>query len=99
MDFEHLREELIQVFNISKGSLFGHKGLKVKGKIFAFYNEPNLVVKLDEQDRAQALQLEGAKNFNPMGTPMKEWIEIPLREEWYNYAVKAMKYVESLIKL
>jgi len=98
--FESLRSELINDYDATKGSIFGHKGLKVQGKIFAFYNEPNLVVKLNKEDVEEALKLVGTQNFDPMGgKPMKEWVEIPYdHQQWFNYALKGMVYVKSLIK-
>ncbi|WP_088067526.1 hypothetical protein [Gottfriedia luciferensis] len=99
--FENLRTELINHHDATKGSIFGHKGLKVLGKVFVFYNEPNIVVKLRPVDVAEALKLSGAKNFDPMGgKPMKEWVEIPHGQDqrWFDYSMKAMGYVKSLIK-
>lgn len=99
--FEDLRTELINNHDATKGSIFGHKGLKVQGKVFVFYNEPNLVVKLKSEDVEEALKLKGAQNFDPMGgKPMKEWIEIPYNDnqQWFDYSIKGMAYVRSLIK-
>jgi hypothetical protein len=98
--FEQLRTELIEHHDATKGSIFGHKGLKTKGKIFMFYNEPNLVVKLNAENVEGALKIEGTKNFDPMGgKPMKEWIEIPYHnQQWFDYSMKAMEYVKSLVK-
>ena len=99
--FEDLRTELINNHDAIKGSIFGHKGLKVQGKVFVFYNEPNLVVKLKSEDVEEALKLKGAQNFDPMGgKPMKEWIEIPYNDnqQWFDYSMKGMAYVRSLIK-
>ncbi|MEH7400173.1 hypothetical protein V7148_04210 [Gottfriedia acidiceleris] len=98
--FESLRTELINHYEASKGSIFGHKGLKIQGKVFVFYNEPNIVVKLKPEDVATALTLSGAKNFDPMGgKPMREWVEIPYGDQqWFDYAIKGMSYVKSLLK-
>ena len=98
--FESLRTELINHYDATKGSIFGHKGLKVQGKVFVFYNEPNIVVKLRPKDVEEALNITGAKNFDPMGgKPMKEWVEIPYGEtqQWFDYSIKGMTYVKSLI--
>jgi len=98
--FESLRSEFINDYDATKGSIFGHKGLKVQGKIFAFYNEPHLVVKLKKGDVEEALKLVGTQNFDPMGgKPMKEWVEIPYdHQKWFDYGLKGMMYVKSLIK-
>jgi hypothetical protein len=98
--FENLRTEFINHHDATKGSIFGHKGLKIQGKVFAFYNNPNIVVKLKPEDVEAALKLEGTQNFDPMGgKPMKEWVEIPYGDQqWFDYAIKGMTYVKSLIK-
>lgn len=99
--FENLRTELINHHNTTKGSIFGHKGLKIQGKVFAFYNAPNLVIKLNKEDVEEVLKLEGTRNFDPMGgKPMREWVEIPYDEnqQWFDYSIKGMNYVRSLIK-
>lgn len=99
--FESLRTELINHYEATKGSIFGHKGLKVQGKVFVFYNEPNIVVKLKSDDVVRALKLNGAKNFDPMGgKPMREWVEIPYgdHKQWFEYSLKGMAYVKSLLK-
>ncbi|WP_142317497.1 hypothetical protein [Bacillus sp. AFS002410] len=99
--FESLRTELINDYDATKGSIFGHKGLKVQGKVFMFYNELNIVVKLNPADVEAALKLTGTKNFDPMGgKPMREWVEIPYgdNQQWFNFSLKGMAYVKSLIK-
>jgi hypothetical protein len=98
--FEQIGKELVDIFGVAKGSMFGHKGFKIGGKFFAFLNGENFVVKLNQEEYEKALSILGTHPFSPMGKPMKEWIELPnsLSNEWFNYSIKAKNYVNSLSK-
>jgi hypothetical protein len=67
----------------------------VTGRIGIF--EADSVFKLNGETHKKALGYEGAQLFDPSGKKraMKEWIQIPFmyKEEWGNFAEKAMEYV------
>lgn len=81
--------------NVSKGSMFGAKCIKINRKVFAmFYNE-EMVFKLPPERRELVLAIEGAHHFEPMpGRPMKDWISVPDQEQWEALALEAMNYLK-----
>lgn len=92
-----LAVELRPKWNIIQGKWFGKHCLRVDGKVFAVLREGNLALKLPEEDRARALQIPGARPFDPRGQghPLKEWVQIPPQEfaTWVRFAGLACEYV------
>lgn len=70
--------ELLADPAVQKGMLFGHRGVKLERKVFAFEFHDDLVVKLGSE-RAGALTAAGeATLFDPMGgRPMRAWAQLP----------------------
>jgi hypothetical protein len=82
--------------------MFGKPALKVKGKAFSCFFENCMVFKLGGETHAAALQLKGAKLFDPSGKgrAMKEWVQVPFahKSKWKDLAEAAMAYVKKSAK-
>lgn len=88
--------ELGAEWNVATGKWFGKPCLKVGGKVFAALWQGDLACKLSGEAHAEALNLEGARLFDPRGGhPMKEWVQIPQRHApaWSRFAGLACAYV------
>jgi hypothetical protein len=83
--------------NVAPGKWFGKLCLKVDGKIFAALWDGDMAFKLAGEAHAQALQVEGARLFDPRGKgqPLKEWVQIPGQQSltWSRFARLACEYV------
>lgn len=70
---------------------------KVGNKVFTVQWGRNLAFKLPGEAHAEALQVEGARLFDPRrkGSPMKEWVQIPAAQSsgWLRFARAAYEYV------
>jgi hypothetical protein len=65
--------------DVELGQMFGMPTIKKSGKAAAGFWKESMVFKLtDAEAREQALAIEGAEQFDPMGgRPMKEWVVVP----------------------
>ena len=80
----------------TRSAMFGMPCLKIGTKAFAGLAAQAMVFKLPADARADALRLEGAHLFDPMGgRPMKEWVAVPgsHASHWSNLAASALAYV------
>ena len=79
---------------VELGKMFGMPCVKRGGKAIAGLYQGEMVFKLPEPAaRELALELEGAKLFDPMGgRPMKEWVQVPAAhaERWSELAELAL---------
>ena len=68
--------------------------IKRAGKVTSGLWQDSMVFKLtDEVKREQALALEGAERFDPIGgRPMREWVVVPVThsDEWPRLAEDAL---------
>ena len=82
--------------HVQLGQMMGMPAIKAGGKMIGGFSrdEGALVVKLpDATAREQALALDGAHLFDPMGgRPMKEWVVVPPAHaaEWPRLAEQAL---------
>ena len=85
-----------------KGKLFGKLCYKVNNKAFICFFENEMVFKLQETVRVQALELTGSHLFDPSKKqrPMKEWVQVSYEhnKKWLTFAQEASAYVSSLQK-
>lgn len=81
--------------DVESGQMFGMPTLKARGKALAGEFKGSMVFKLtDSKAGEKALDLPGAKLFDPMGgRPMKQWVVVPAEqsEEWSELAEAAYK--------
>ena len=72
---------LLEGDEVTRGKLFGHRCLKVRGKAFLVDFEGDLVFKLGREKMAPLLAgHEDLHGFDPSGKgrPMKDWLQAPL---------------------
>jgi TfoX/Sxy family transcriptional regulator of competence genes len=81
---------------VSRGSMFGSRGLRTGTKFFAVWWRERLVLKLPPQ-RSQELVAAGqAAPFEPMeGRPMNGWVVVDPALDWPALADEARVFVES----
>ena len=83
--------------NVVKAKMFGKHCLKADGKVIAVLFEGDLVFKLAGEVHAEALQLEGARRWDPRGKghPMREWVQVPVTHSstYGRFARAAYRYV------
>ncbi len=80
---------------VALGKMFGMPCVKRNGKAGIGFYKGEMVIKLpDETHRQEALALQGAQLFDPMGgRPMREWVQVPAThaDEWPTLAALAIK--------
>jgi len=83
--------------DVTVGSWFGKPCLKVGGKVFAVLHGGDLAFKLAGEAHEEALQIDGARLFDPRGKdqPMKQWVQVPEAQSpaWGRLARLAYEYV------
>jgi len=81
--FTTLLDELSSERDVVKASMFGMPGIKRRGgKAFCGLYGDDMIFKLEGQEHARALGLDGAHLFEPMaGRPMKAWVQVPPEHE------------------
>lgn len=63
---------------VERRKMFGYPCAFVNGNMFTGLHQEDLIVRLDETDRAQAREEVGAETFEPMaGRPMREYVALP----------------------
>ncbi len=96
-DFSSLIEKLTSDPQVQAAKWFGKPCINVSGKAFVVKFGPDLAFKLTADHHSSALQIDGAKLFDPRGAgkPFKEWVQIPAAQasQWFTYAVAAKEYV------
>src|SRR5262245_28556936 len=81
---------------VTLGQMMGMPAIKAGGKMIGGFSpaENAMVFKLpDESSREQALELNGAHLFDPVGArPMKEWVAVPAAHasDWPRLAEQAL---------
>lgn len=69
------------------------------GKAAAMYWKGDMVFKLTGEDEKEALSLDGASYFDPMGNrPMQGWVQIPYhyKDRWKEFAKKSLGLAKTL---
>ncbi len=69
------------------------------GKAGGMYWQGHMVFKLTGDYEKEALSLDGASYFDPMGNrPMKGWVQVPYhyKDKWKGFAQKSLDYVKTL---
>ncbi len=82
------------------GKMFGAQCLKaLNGKALAFFYRDEMVFKLTSDPKQEALALDGAHYFNPMGDRlMNGWVQVSFHyaDRWPEFAAQALEYVKTL---
>ncbi|MCX6352272.1 MAG: hypothetical protein NTX03_10475 [Bacteroidetes bacterium] len=99
---EKFNEIATQLPDAKVSKMFGATCIKVpNGKAaFMIYGD-DIVFKLTGEELKEALALDGAHLFDPMGNrPMGGWVHLPpiYVDRWYEFAQKSMAYVKAIVK-
>ena len=100
---EELFHQLASQFpEVKESKMFGTPCFKVpSGKAAVMLYKEDMVFKLEGNALDEALQLDGAHLFNPMGDrPMGGWVQLSLhhQDKWFTYAQMAIEYVKTIKK-
>jgi hypothetical protein len=83
--------------DVTIGKWFGKPCLKAGGKVFVVLWGGDLAFKLTGEAHSEALQIEGARLFDPRGEghPLKEWVRVPVAQSstWDRFAQLAYETV------
>lgn len=58
---------------VARKQIFGHPGYSLRGKVFAFFDDGEVVVKASDGERERLLNHEGAYAWVPPGSGMTRW--------------------------
>ena len=85
-----------------EGVMFGAKCIKApNGKAAAMLHNEDMIFKLTGDAEKEAMSLDGAKLFDPMGgRPMGGWVQLSYvyADRWPEFAQKSMDYVKTIKK-
>ncbi|MDQ1571482.1 MAG: hypothetical protein QOF79_2156 [Actinomycetota bacterium] len=93
--FDQIVEDL-RMLGVTAGSMFGARGAKADGKVFACLVDGAMSFKLGAESsaHARALALSGAELWDPSGMhrPFKDWVAVPFEhsDEWGHLAEAAL---------
>lgn len=91
-----------QLEGAKRSKMFGADCLKApNGKALAMFYKGDMVFKLRDEPYNEAMALDGADLFNPMGNrPMGGWVQLPgdYAAQWPYFAHHAMEYVKTIQK-
>jgi hypothetical protein len=94
--FNEIADDLTaQNDDVELGKMFGMPTIKRGGKATSGFWKESMVFKLADESREQALALDGAERFDPMGgRPMREWVVVPAAhsDEWPRFAQDALSF-------
>ena len=95
--WSRIEESELELDGVTSGTGFGRSaGLRIEGKIFAMYNEGELIVKLPV-DRVRELIAAGeGRPWGPgTGRIMKEWVAVSeaAGDSWGELVVEARTFV------
>lgn len=91
-----------QIPETKEGKMFGALCLKApNGKAGVMFWKEHMIFKLPPEDEKEALSLDGAHFFDPMGGGriMNGWVQLSTAhaDKWEALAFKAMDFVKKII--
>ena len=96
-------EEIVELYtathpNVATSKMFGWDCLTVNGNVFLAGAPEGMNFKLSQGKIIEAKMMTGVDNFNPMGRPMKEWVQAPYENvpQLKTLAEWALEYVSTL---
>ena len=94
----------IEVPDARKGKMFGASCIKsMNGKVAAILWKDNMLFRLDERARQEAVKLDGssiASHLYAPDKPMKGWISVPFKHsgKWAGFTKKAIAFAKAFGK-
>jgi len=99
VSFETLVAPFATAHQVAEGKWFGKPCLKTDDKAFVVLFGQNVAFKLTGEAHREALQIEGARLFDPRGkgNAFKEWVQVPVEKSstWPSLAKKAHAFVSD----
>jgi len=99
MESEHFDKVGHSISGNNRSSMFGVSCYKIGRKPFIMFYDKQIVCKLLDTHREEAMKLKGTTIFNPKNNakPMANWIQIPYEhvEQWEYFATLAYKVVSK----
>jgi TfoX/Sxy family transcriptional regulator of competence genes len=81
---------------VTRGSMFGSRGLRTGKKFFAIWWHEQLVLKLPADRLAELVGAGTATPFEPMaGRPMNGWVVVDASADWPPLVQQAQAFVAS----
>jgi TfoX/Sxy family transcriptional regulator of competence genes len=81
---------------VSRGAMFGSRGLRTGRKFFALWWHEQLVLKLPADRRGQLVATGDAEPFEPMeGRPMNGWVVLAPASDWEALSDEARAHVAA----
>ena len=94
-----IEESELKVAGVTSGTGFGRSvGLRIRGKIFAIYNDGELILKLPRNRVGELTESGKGRPWGPgTGRIMKEWVAVSAAagEHWPTLAAEARTFVGS----
>jgi hypothetical protein len=94
-----IEESELKVSGVTSGTGFGRSvGLRIHGKIFAIYNDAELILKLPKDRVGELTESDKGRPWGPRtGRIMKEWVAVSAAasEDWPALAAEARTFVGS----
>ncbi len=94
-----IEESELKVAGVTPGTGFGRSvGLRIRGEIFAIYNDEELILKLPKNRVGELTESGKGRPWGPgTGRIMKEWVAVPeaASEHWRAWAAEARTFVGS----
>ena len=82
-----------------RSNMFGVTCYKIGRKPFINFHDGEIVCKLFDEVKEQALSIKGVSFFTPMDPdkPMKNWVQIPFSagDQWAFFAEASLAFVEA----
>jgi hypothetical protein len=89
----------LELAGVTSGTGFGRSvGLRIRGKIFAIYNDGELILKLPRNRVGELIESGEGRPWGPgTGKIMKEWVAVSAAasERWPSLAAEARTFVGS----
>ena len=97
--WRRIEESELEIPGVTAGTGFGRSGgLRISGKIFAIYNQGELVLKLSKGRVAELIESGEGSPWGPgTGRIMKEWVAVSAgaAEQWAALVAEAREFVGS----
>ena len=85
MAWKKVPQEIVEAFSaalppaagVELKKMFGCPAGFVNGNMFCGAHQEDILIRLDEPQRENALKRPGFKQFEPMGKPMREYVCVP----------------------
>ena len=99
-DLAELMSAVAGLPGVTLGKALHQPGLMADGRLFAFLNRGDLVLKLPATRIDALIESHAARRFERgQGRPMREWVVLPAasRAEWPDFVREAYRFVSGRV--